>query len=194
MSTFTIASIVEGDGEVQAVPILIRRIYSEILGIHNPIIRKPWRLPRAKMTKAHELHKVVDVVSQGIDGAGGILIVLDQDDDSCVVELAESLTSGATVTCPVESVVACREYEAWFLAAIESLRSHRSMKDSASYVGDPELPRNAKKKLELQMLESYRETLHQSSFSNIIDLRAAAESSRSFARMITALKKLAPPE
>lgn len=194
MSGYTIAPIVEGDGEVQAVPVLLRRICMELLGVYDVTIRKPWRLPRGKMTKAQEMLKVIDVISHGIGDGGGIIVILDQDDDACVVELAESLVGEASISCPVEVVVACREYEAWFLAAIESLRPHKSVKPTASYAGNPELPRDAKKRLELNMLESYRETLHQSAFSGVIDLTAAASRSRSFARMVSATKKLTSTE
>ena len=77
--------------------------------------------------------------------------------------------------------VAVREYEAWFLAAIESLRGHGGVSGDAVFDGEPEHPRDAKGVLAARMTESYRETLHQARFSAVMDLAQARGRSPSFA-------------
>lgn len=63
-----------------------------------------------------------------------------------------------------------REYEAWFLASLGSLRAHRSVRSDAIYHKDPESPRDAKGELGSLMLEKYRETIHQPAFSALLDI------------------------
>jgi hypothetical protein len=184
-----IAPIVEGHGEVQAVPILIRRICHEILDRYDVVVRKPWKLPRSKVVKPPELFRAVQATSQSVGSTGGVLVLLDLDDDGCAIQLAKSLAV-ENVQCRIEIVVAVREYEAWFLAAVSSLRSHKSMSDDAHFLDDPEAPRDAKGRLEMRMLEKYRETLHQASFTDLLDLDMACAASRSLRHMVSAVQRL----
>ncbi len=90
---------------------------------------------------------------------------------------------------PVEVAVAVREFESWFLGSIESLRRHDSVRDDASYDGDPERPRGAKELLSSQMVHPYRETLHQPAFAALIDLRQA-QRVPSFAHLVRCVGRL----
>ncbi|MFE7528199.1 DUF4276 family protein [Kitasatospora sp. NPDC057542] len=187
-----IAPIVEGHGEVAAVRQLITRI-GEKLGIFIEVAQ-PFRLDSGKMRKREELDKAVRLQEVRVRGrAGGVLIVRDGDDDDvqCPVELARQISpEPGAFSVPVEVVIAFHEYEAWFLAAAESLRCHSSVRSDATSPPNPESKRNAKKQLELMMNESYKETLHQAKFSSLIDLDVAARNSRSFRRMMHAVEKL----
>ena len=89
-----------------------------------------------------------------------------------------------------EAVIAVQEHEAWFLASIASLRSHRSVDDDAVFDGDPELPRGAKERLRQVMDEKYRERIHQPAFSHLMNLDAAREGSPSFAVFVEAVTAL----
>lgn len=192
MSQVTVAPIVEGHGEIPAVRTLIGRIGSELLNTYVEVAQ-PFRLDSAKMRKAEELAKAVRVQSARIRGKGGVLVLRDGDDSdiNCPVALAKSLVpKTGLVTVPVEIVIARREYEAWFLAAAESLRSHPSIHGDARAPEDPESKRDAKTQLRGIMNESYKETLHQAKFSAVMDLNLAAERSRSFRRMINAIRSL----
>ncbi|MFE2851325.1 DUF4276 family protein [Streptomyces lavendulae] len=187
-----IAPIVEGHGEVTAVRQLITRI-GATFGT-DVEVAQPFRLDSAKMRKPEELSKAVRLQEARVRGrVGGVLIVRDGDDNDirCPVELARQIApkSGA-FSVPVEVVIACHEYEAWFLAALESLRKHTSVRNDATTPPNVESKRNAKKQLELMMNESYKETLHQAKFSSLMDLSAAAENSRSFRRMMHAIEIL----
>jgi hypothetical protein len=114
-TALTIASIVEGHGEVEAVPILVRRILAERHGIYDPEILKPHRVPRTKV-RSEALINAVTLQARRV-GCGGILVVIDADDD-CAVTLAvdikkrlPAMTEGGAL---VEVAIAVREYEAWF--------------------------------------------------------------------------------
>jgi Domain of unknown function (DUF4276) len=187
-----VAPIVEGHGEVSATRELITRIGSEF---HQTWVdvAQPFRLDSGRMRKPDELAKAIRFQATRIQSRGGVLVLRDGDDKDiqCPVQLAsEPSPQPGLVAVPVQTVIAFHEYEAWFLAAAESLRSHPSVRDDAHSPVDPESTRNAKGQLESLMRESYKETLHRAKFSALIDLAAAAEKSRSFRRLIHAIELL----
>ncbi|WP_194835112.1 DUF4276 family protein [Nocardia sp. XZ_19_369] len=191
-TSVVIAPIVEGHGEVKAVRELISRIASNYFESW-PVIAQPFRLDSAKMRKPEELARAIRFQSARVEGRGGVLVLRDGDDSdiTCPIELAAAMKpDSAIVTVPVEIVIARQEYEAWFLAAAESLRVHSAVRDDAVAPKDPEAKRGAKSQLEAMMVESYKETLHQAKFSAIIDLHSACERSRSFRRMVHAVELL----
>ena len=121
--TVQIRCIVEGHGEVEAVPILIRRIaaslYPELL-IETP---PPIRIPRNKVVKEGELERGVELAARNIKSQGGIFIILDSDDD-CPAQLGPELLRRALQArgdLPIAVALAKHEFESWFLAAAESL-------------------------------------------------------------------------
>ncbi|MEU0241874.1 DUF4276 family protein [Nocardiopsis sp. NPDC006198] len=161
MPQVTVAPIVEGHGEMPAIRTLIDRISLELMGTYVEVTQ-PFRLDSAKMRKPEELAKAVRFQSARVRDRGGVLVLRDGDDSdiTCPVELAASLAPEPDlVTVPVEIVIARHEYEAWFLAAAESLRSHPSVHDDAKAPEDPEGKRDAKTQLRSIMNESYKETL-----------------------------------
>jgi len=171
-----LAVIVEGHGEESAAPELLRRIAP---GVE---ILRPHRVRKSKMPV--DLARAVRFQSNRVGAAGGVLVLVDADDDvpeelegQLLRAIDDDLRSVARV------VVAVKEYEAWFLAGIDSLRSHRSVRDDAAYAGDPESPRDAKGRLETQMVEPYQETIHQVAFSAKVDLEAVAARCPSFVRL-----------
>lgn len=174
-----VASIVEGEGEVAAFPVLIRRLCSEDLGVHVQTLT-PHRVPRGKMRQGHELRRAVQFQAGRVQGAGFVLVLLDSDDDDPVdlrremQAIADEGRDGAAIV-----ALAVREYEAWFLAGLESLRGHRDVRDDAVYEADPELKRDCKGALTANMLEHYSPTRHQAAFSALVDLHLAAERSSS---------------
>ncbi|MBB1254650.1 DUF4276 family protein [Streptomyces alkaliterrae] len=188
-----VAPIVEGHGEVQAVRQLVTRIAIEHLNTWVEVAQ-PFRLDAGKMRKPDELAKAVRLQAVRVQGRpGGVLILRDGDDNDvdCPVELARLIAPAPElVPVAVEVVIARHEYEAWFLAAAESLRGHPAMRDDATAPRRPETRRGAKTQLQAMMHESYKETLHQARFSSLMDLAAAANNSRSFRRMIHAVETL----
>ena len=128
--TVQISCIVEGHGEVAAVPILIQRIALSLdpgLPIFPP---RPIRVSRNQVVKAGELERVVELAARKISGQGAIFILLDSDND-CPAELGPELLYRARQVrsdLPMAVVLAKREFEAWFLAAAESLRGYKELK------------------------------------------------------------------
>ena len=173
--------IVEGHGEVRAVPVLIRRVASEICNIHDVHVLHPHRVPRGRMVAqdARELERAVELGVRKIrqTGTPGIIIVLLDADDDCPAKLgAQLLQQIARADVAISVVVANREYEAWFLAGAQSLRGQRGISDVAVAPVDPEAIRGAKEYLERQLLaagESYRATVDQVALTAKLGLEEA---------------------
>lgn len=159
-----IGCIVEGFGEVEAVPILIRRIAASLYPELRISIPNPIRVPRNKVVKEDELERVVEITARKIRGTGAIFVLLDSDDD-CPARLGPELRHRALQTrgdMPIAVVLAKHEFESWFLASAKSLRGQRGLKDNIQPPGNPETVRGAKGWLSRQMTNrSYRETLDQ---------------------------------
>jgi hypothetical protein len=80
-----IAGIVEGHGEVDAFPALVRNIAAQVFGGWNVRVGKPHRLPKGKMTTA-EIERAVTFQGFRAGATGGVLIIVDADDD-CPISL-----------------------------------------------------------------------------------------------------------
>lgn len=190
----TIVAIVEGHGEVQAVPILIRRIAEmEALGVF-PDVRRPIRVGRGKFLKPSETNRHVELAARRGGPDGRILILFDADDD-CPRDLAPEILRRATGVRDdrrIQVVLAQREYEAWFLAAADSLAGKRGLRDDITAPGDPESVRGAKGWLTGQMPRgrSYRATLDQPALTEGFDLERARRSAASFRKMWRAVTDL----
>ena len=126
---------------------------------------------------------------------GAVLILFDGDDD-CPADLGPTVQKRATAAAegtPCRVVLAHREYEAWFLAAIESLRGRRRILIDAEPHPEPERPRGAKEQLEARMEPgaTYLETTDQPAFSALFSLPAAYRRSRSFRKLADSFRNLA---
>ena len=151
----TVISIVEGDGEVASLPVLLRRIGEwknpgEYIEISRPI-----RVRRDQFLNKDEIFSK-SIQLAGLKSAqsdeGWILILLDADDD-CPVQLAQDIFDRAKSILPdqkISVVFANREYEAWFLAAARSLDGVRGFRIDEN-VPDPDSIRGAKEWLKKGM-------------------------------------------
>ena len=175
--TVQIGCIVEGHSEVEAVPILIRRIAENLYPELRIVMPQPIRISRNKIVKADELERGVELAARNIRGQGAILIILDSDDD-CPAQLGPELLCRALQVrrdLPIAVVLAKYEFESWFLAAAESLRGQRGLKNNLQSPDNPEAIRGAKGWLNRQMEsgETYRETLDQPALTARFDLDRA---------------------
>lgn len=173
----SIATIVEGHGEVEAVPILIRRIAQRLCPGAIPNVLKPIRIGRYRMLKPDELERAVEYAARQAGENGYILILLDADDD-CPAQLGPSLLARASASQPdfdIRVVLAKYEFEAWFLAAAGSIAGKREIDAHAASPERPESIRDAKGWLtaHLPSGRSYRETLDQPALTAVFDLDAA---------------------
>ncbi len=183
----TVISIVEGDGEVAALPILLSRI-AEWLSPESMVrIPEPIRVRRDRfLNKDEEFKRYLLLAAAKCGDNGWILVLLDADDD-CPAKLGPQILQRAKVIVPhrrVSVVLANREYEAWFLAAAESLDGHRGFAFDNPQNFEPEVKRNAKGWLGERMPEgTYREMIDQPKFSAKMNLSQASERSRSFQKL-----------
>jgi len=182
-----IVAIVEGHGEVEAVPLLVRRIAAEISADRVAELPQPIRVQRQKLLKEGELERAVELAARKAGAGGGILILLDADDD-CPEQLAARILRRATTARAdraIRVVLAKMEFEAWFLAAAESIAGHRDLADGLQAPADCEAVRDAKGWLTKHMPpgRSYRETLDQVKLTAQFDLRVARERAPSFDKL-----------
>jgi hypothetical protein len=141
-----LASIVEGQGEVKALPIVLSRLLNEMEARHVFKILEPIRRGRHKLLKPGELENAVDLASRKIARSGAILVILDSDDDH-PCELGPKLLGRAQSVAseiPTRVVLAHREWEAWFIAAISSISGKRDFLPNLTPPNDPEGRRDAK--------------------------------------------------
>ena len=182
MRRVNIACIVEGAGEVAAVPILIRRVVEEIdasLSVHVP--QPPIRVSRSKCVKQGELERYVELAARKLESSGAILILLDADED-CPAILAPKLLGRARTQrsdMPMAVILAKREYKAWFIAAAASLRGHQGLSNDLQPHANPEEVQGAKEWLRkcMEVGRTYSETVDQPALTRRFDLQAARQAS-----------------
>ena len=187
-----IVAIVEGDGEVEAVPVLIRRIALEIAPLSPPTVLKPIRIRRQRILKEGELERYVSLAAAQVGVGGRILILMDANGD-CPAEIGPDVLERARTVCPdrlIESVLAKCEYEAWFLAAAESISGTRGLLPEMSAPPGPESIRGAKEWIDSRMRGSYRPTADQAALTAGFDMELARRRSASFDKMWRAVAAL----
>lgn len=141
----TIASIAEGDGEVSALPKVLHRIAAE-LSVPQPRTPAPIRIPRGKITITGGIERAISAAALRVPASGGVLVVLDADDD-CPARLGPDLLVRARTVRPdkqIAVVLANREFEAWFLASAPSLAGQHGFAKDFARPAEPESPRDCK--------------------------------------------------
>ena len=197
MSERNIIAIVEGRGEENAVPSLIRRILWERLdkydiGIGKSIVAKG----KGGLKKRFERHIRYALV----EGCSGILVLLDADED-CPVELASGLAARASALnaqVPIAIVCAKSEYETWFICSLsasegDGIRQRLRLQSSIICPENAESIRNAKEWLRVRMSRErkYNPTFDQDNLTHHIAIDVVHEKSRSFQRLCHAVRELA---
>jgi uncharacterized protein DUF4276 len=184
---FSLTCIVEGHGEIEAVPVTIRRIANLVAPKLALKIHPPFRVPRNRLVKPDELERSVELAARRAGREGAILIVLDGDDE-CPAILGPELLARAQKArsdIPIKVVLAKREFEAWFLAAAESLRGRRGLAGDLEAPSDPEAIRGAKEWLTARLGtgQRYVETLDQPALAAVFDLERARRGAPSFDKL-----------
>ncbi|MEO8379982.1 MAG: DUF4276 family protein [Acidobacteriota bacterium] len=183
-----IQPIVEGQGDEAAVTLLLRRL-RDAASAWELEIGRPHRRRRTQLVRKDDLQAAVRVAALQ-PRCAAILILFDADDD-CPKELAPTLERWAVEASggrPCSVVMANREYEAWFLASIETLRGKAGILADAASHPTPEAPRDAKGELERRMshASSYSPTVDQAPLTAHLDLALAYRSCRSFRKLVGA--------
>ena len=189
-----IVPIVEGKGEVEAVPVLLRRILID-MDIFNIKILRPFRVPRHQIVREGQMERAARqaVRSRGREVAA-LLVILDCDDD-CPARLGPELHKrcrDAVPNIPVGVVLARREFESWFLGAKESLRGKRGIRNDAPNPENPEEIRGAKEHLERNMKQgvSYLPVDDQPALAAEMDLNMARRRCPSFDKLVREVQSL----
>jgi hypothetical protein len=182
-----VATIVEGDGEVAAVPLLLRRVAEWRTPEVFPETLVPIRVRRDRfLNRDEEFQRYLRLAAAKCKDGGWILVLLDADDD-CPVQLAQQVLTRAAACvahCKVSVVFATREFEAWFIAAAASLDGHRGFAFNPGETMGAEALRDAKGWLRQRMAGgTYGETTDQPSFAARFDLQQAFDGSRSFRKL-----------
>lgn len=189
--TRTVACIVEGDGEVRALPLLLRRL-AEAKGVFDLSVPTPIKVHRDQFLRRDEEFKRQLLLASRKAAGGVVLVLLDADDD-CPVQLAQNIaTRGAEFvrTAALHVAIANREYEAWFLAAALSLAGKRGLSGGLQAPAEPDAIRNAKGWLSKHMSEGrYHEVSDQPALTAVFDLVQARERSRSFRKLAKTLEQ-----
>ena len=184
--------IVEGHGEVEAAPVLLRRLLTEAQCQHVGVGR-PIRRTQSQLRSKEGIQAGVRLALLHPECAA-VVILFDGEDD-CPKELAAQVRAWAREAArgkPCDVVVAYREYETWFLAALESLRGQYGIAKDAEPPANPESKRDAKSELESFMPadRAYSETGDQPAMSAVFDLRLAHRRNRSFRKLVKAVGDL----
>lgn len=196
MPEVRIAAIVEGHGEVEAVPELIRRIGREIDPGFVPVVRPVLRTPGNKLLREKGLEHAVEYAACKLGGRGGILVLTDCDwENACPARDGPMLARRAAAArgdLPIAVVLARHEFEAWFLAAAESLRGLRGLPADLAAPERPESIRGAKEWLTERMppQDSYSETTDQAALTAKFDMETARRRSDSFDKCYREVRKL----
>lgn len=182
----SIASVVEGHGEISALPKLLYRLAAD-LGIVVLLTPTPWRVNRGALVASGGIERAVTSVASRIGAAGGVLAVLDADDD-CPAELAPLLLARARSARPdvkVSVVLAMREFESWFLAAAPSLAGRHGFADDLEVPADPERIRDAKGWLTRHRQDGhpYKPSIDQARLASTFDTKQARHKSSSFDKL-----------
>ncbi|MFO0590902.1 MAG: DUF4276 family protein [Polyangiaceae bacterium] len=199
--------IVEGPGELRAAPLLVQR----------------WLQRKQRREAARYAWSVDAVVAHGCDrikhppdprrplgverfvaaaigkGAHGVLVLIDADDEapaeleSSLLQRAQAAARRGTTRVPVGVAVANREYEAWLLADLWTLRRAGLFPPAnrLESLVSPEVPRDCKALVRQLLGRAYEAPLHQPMLTAALSYnRGSRRRSPSFHRLSHVLVKL----
>lgn len=183
-----IVSIVEGDGEVPALPVLLRRLGYWLTPEVEITILPPIRVRKDQFLNREDVFTkqlLLAALKAGDDG--WILVLLDADDD-CPATVPAAVAARVAAVIPhrrVSVVYANREFESWFIAGADSLNGKRGFRLQEAIPDDPDSIRGAKEWISAQIPAGrYHEVTDQPAFSAAVDLEIVRAKSRSFRKII----------
>ena len=191
-----IVAIVEGDGELDALPDLLRRILWERLCRFDIAARRP-KAANGKPDLLKKFEKFLEYAL--LESCDAILVLVDADEE-CPFQQARNLAARAAalnLNVPVAIVYAKSEYETWFICSLSEctgapIRERLGIPESINAPQNVESIRAAKGWLEQYMPNDrgYKETEDQAPLTHHIDLDLTHNMSRSFRRLCHAVDEL----
>jgi len=196
MSVLTIAPIVEGHGEVQAIRTLLQRAAASFESDCVVDVLQPIRVSKFKIIADDvELLRAIDLAKLKLstrDQSGSVLLVLDADRDAaCVLgprfrDLVRHERGHVDFFC----VIAVIEYETWLVAGANSLDQLLVPGFREAIPPDPEGARCGKGWIEQFFSgRKYSETVDQARLTARFDLEQARLAAPSFDRLCRELAK-----
>lgn len=186
-----IGAVVEGHGDVRALPLLVRRLARLSYPAIQVVVPEPVRLDSGKFGDDRALGRVISLAIGKAEG-GPVIVIRDADDD-CPAQAGPALLDRARRLRPDASlavVLAKCEWEAWYLGAIESLRGKLGVPDTADGPADPESIRDAKGSLKRLLGGKYSESVDQAAFARVFDLDQARSRCDSFDKFCREVARL----
>ena len=188
-----IVPIVEGPGELEAVPWLLRQLLWEKGEFALQVKRALNAHGRGNLTVEGGLERFLQYAAS-VPGCCGVLILVDANGD-CPLDLAHTLATRAearSLPVPVAIVVAYREYETWFLASLGSIRGQFGLGEGLQCPRAPDRIGDPKGWLARHMRGGrvYKETTDQFPMTRAMD-QYQAVTNRSFRRLAGAVDFLA---
>ena len=190
-----IVPIVEGHGELRAIPILVRRVL-EAQGILTGIqVLKAIREHRGTLLRQGGVERLAQATRRKARGDARILVLLDAD-DGCAATLGPQLqrrlerelgnNAGA-------AVLAVREYENWLLADAAALGQDSAFRDRINPPGNPETVEDAKRWLSARRItkHSYDPVADQARLSELVDIDVVRQRCDSFDKFWREVERLA---
>jgi hypothetical protein len=192
---FSVASIVEGQGDCFALPVLLRRVVLTIAPSRRAEIKRPIRMPRSVVAKVGELERRVELAARQVKNEGGAVLVLLDGDDDCAATLGPGLhrrVASQRPDIPSAVVLAVKEFEAWYLASARSLANRRGLPIDVQPPDDPEAVRDAKGWLQNRRTDglSYSPTIDQPALADVFDMALARSGSPSFDKLWREIERL----
>ena len=188
--------IVEGQGEVYAVPALLYRIAQRLRPDVVIRVNPPIRVKASSFLQDTDYfqRQVELACAKAAQSQGHVLILLDCEDD-CPATVGPTLLQRAQTVRRDVSFVVClayREYETWFLTAAQSLQSQSGLASDLKPPPDPERIRGAKEWLSRYMPYPYDPIIHQLDLTRAFDLEEA-QMNRSFQRLVNKIRMIIAP-
>ena len=197
MNGHNIVAIVEGAGDKNAVPSLVRKILGERLCRYDIGTGKS-QVAKGKDNLVGKFERFVEYAMD--ENPAAILVLVDADED-CPVELASSLARRAAALnahVPIAIVCSKSEYETWFICSLsdsdgDGIRRNLGLASSAVCPENAESIRDAKGWLTDRMPRNrrYSPRTDQDDLTHHIAINLAHEKSRSFRRLCRAVRELA---
>lgn len=190
--------IVEGRGELKAIPNLCARIFEQHLNtfdwiVHDPPIRNPRdrlvdqaRKSPMRSCNREGLRRLVLLARQ--QKADSVLVLCDSDDD-CPAKWGPDATQVINGHLPGGAVMALREYETWLLL------NYTDAQLRETGIKEPEFKRGAKEAL-AKLVPGYLPTTHQLTETrklNIARVRQVSDSFDKLVRILAHISGTTPP-
>lgn len=198
-----VVAIVEGAGEVEALPVLLRRIGLELLGDVEVEALKPFQMKgRSEIVseRRSKLPNAIDTCLRKLESAqrptpsvAKLLLILIDADGECPVLLMRELRARpeiANARGEVAIVVATRNYETWLVGGASGFAD--LLKTSKSLPPDPEIAGLGESWLKANLRRGvYSKTVDQRRLSGLMDLAGCRQGCPSFDKLCRELARAA---